>query len=144
ARTIATRSCRKYPPTASIVPRCSATSNVWLKSSCCSRYVQSPSHGTRTRCPDDEIGSSSVAPCTTPSTKACQSGTPARSPTPAIVSRPAAPRSAAASTYVRPPRIVTNGSRTSRLEHRARPPEGNRANCGLLLGDLLDLASLPP
>ena len=36
----ASMSCQKYATTATVVPRCSATSNVWLNSSCVSRYVQ--------------------------------------------------------------------------------------------------------
>ena len=57
-------SLQKYAPTATSVPRWSATSNVWLKRSFCSRYVQSALQGTRIRWPDDEIGRSSVSPCT--------------------------------------------------------------------------------
>ena len=49
-------SVRKYATTAMSVPRWSETSNVWLKASCSFRYSQSASHGTRIRCPDDEIG----------------------------------------------------------------------------------------
>ena len=78
-----TMSRQKYATTATSVPRWSATSKVWLKASCCSRYVQSPSQGTRIRCPDDETGSSSVSPWTIPSTSACHSGNvaPSASPT---------------------------------------------------------------
>ena len=49
-------SLQKYAATATSVPRCSATSNVWLKRSFCSRYVHSAAQGTRMRWPDDEIG----------------------------------------------------------------------------------------
>ena len=79
-------SLQKYATTATSVPRWSATSNVWLKRSCCSRYVQSAAHGTRMRCPDDEIGSSSVSPWTTPRTSACPSvSAEGSSPTPRSV-----------------------------------------------------------
>ena len=42
-------SCQKYATTAVVVPRCRATSNVRLKSSCVSRYVQFASQGSRMR-----------------------------------------------------------------------------------------------
>ena len=83
--------------TAISVPRCSETSNVWLNASCSFRYCQSPSQGTRIRWPEEEIGSSSVAPWTRPSTSACQFGSaPAWSPTPRSVSTIARERQAPA------------------------------------------------
>ena len=39
-------SAQKYAPTATSVPRCSATSKVWLKRSFSFRYVQSAAQGT--------------------------------------------------------------------------------------------------
>ena len=104
---------RKYATTATSVPRWSATSKVWLNASCSSRYVQSASHGTRIRCPDDEIGSSSVAPCTTPSTSACQFvSAPGSSPS---RPRPARPRRPP------PPRLPpTPPARASRQRYRRR------------------------
>src|SRR5918996_1605276 len=86
AATRRTTSRQKYATTATRVPTCSATSKVWLNSSCVSRYSHSKSHGTRIRWPDEEMGRSSVAPWTRPSTSACQFGSaPARSPAAAIV-----------------------------------------------------------
>src|SRR3990172_10025434 len=58
------------------------------------------------RCPDEEMGRSSVKPCTTPSVSACQfESAPARSPTPAAARTSARRKAAPAATMI-PTRLI--------------------------------------
>src|SRR3990172_9353815 len=58
------------------------------------------------RCPDEEMGRSSVKPCTTPSASACQlESASARSPTPAAASASASRKAAPAATMI-PTRLI--------------------------------------
>src|SRR5918996_6376177 len=123
---------RKYTTTATSVPRWRATSNVWLNSSFLLRNSQSASHGTRMRCPEEEMGRSSVRPWTTPRTNACQSDSaPARSPTPTRA-RAAAARRAAEATRRTPTRRIP----VYRIARPGDPerdhPRRRRARPGLL------------
>ena len=89
--------------------------------------VPVPDPGTRIRWPDEEIGSSSVAPWTTPSVNACQSESlPACSPTPSAARTTATVRSGGSGAIDEsaPPHRSQRTRQVAKTEPRTAPVTG--------------------